>query len=281
MTGLRWIALLFVVLGFGLGSRAGDGRLADVRSEINEPEHGSSDDDGCESGRWRDDDDDDVSFFGQLIGPSVLFAVTSPWAVPMYVLKDDNSITASFPAAPYTDGNPGYLVPAGNAPELTRDWAGRLTLEVGSDFDNLGLAGGRLQLDSARRFGLDSSWTRLTEDVFGGQDELWIGDANLVYRFAQSEAAQFYTGLGVNWAADHGDGDLGFNFTYGADWFPARPWVLSAQLDLGTLGEASLFHTSATLGLLLDRFELFTGVDYLNLEGNSLPGAITGLRVWF
>jgi hypothetical protein len=48
----------------------------------------------------------------------------------------------------------------------------------------------------------------------------------------------FRTGLGFNWLDDPIDTNFGFNFTYGADLFPRRPWVLSATIDWGTLGEA-------------------------------------------
>ena len=40
--------------------------------------------------------------------------------------------------------------------------------------------------------------------------------------------------------------DLGFNFTYRVDIFPAKPWVFSAVLDAGTLGKAGLFRFRTT-----------------------------------
>jgi hypothetical protein len=67
-------------------------------------------------------------------------------------------------------------------------------------------------------------------------------------RIGPSERAQFRAGLGMNWLDDPIDTDLGFNFTYGADFFPGRPWILSATLDWGTLGSAELFRFRTSVG---------------------------------
>jgi hypothetical protein len=32
---------------------------------------------------------------------------------------------------------------------------------------------------------------------------------------------------------------------------------------------------------MVDRFEIYTGFDYLNVEGVDIPTGITGLRIWY
>ncbi len=55
--------------------------------------------------------------------------------------------------------------------------------------------------------------------------------------------------------------DLGFNFTYGADFFPAKPWVFSAVLDAGTHRQAGLFRFRSTAGVVYRSVELYSGYE--------------------
>ena len=63
--------------------------------------------------------------------------------------------------------------------------------------------------------------------------------------------------------------------------FPAEPFVYSATIDWGRLGEASLFHGRASVGVLIDNVELFTGYDYLKVGDVAIDGVIAGIRIWF
>ena len=71
-----------------------------------------------------------------------------------------------------------------------------------------------------------------------------------MFRFAQSPRSQWRAGIGFNWLDDPIDTNFGFNFTYGFDLFPRRPWVLSTELDWGTLGEAELLRACSVLTLV-------------------------------
>jgi hypothetical protein len=139
-----------------------------------------------------------------------------------------------------------------------------------------------LILETTSRFGIDSSFLYLTERFPDADDDhLSLGDCNLIYRFAQSSRAQMRTGIGANWLNDSTRTDLGFNFTYGGDFFPCKPWVISAVVDWGTLGHAGLFRFRTTAGVIFDRFEGYVGYEYLDIgttQGNFLIG---GARVWF
>ncbi len=88
-------------------------------------------------------------------------------------------------------------------------------------------------------------------------------------------------GLGANWLNDSTRTDLGFNFTYGGDFFPRKPWVLSAAIDWGTLGHAGLFRFRTTAGVILNRFEGYVGYEYLDIGSTQDNFLIGGVRVWF
>jgi hypothetical protein len=187
---------------------------------------------------------------------------------------------------------PGAFPPEGDEPVWhppltdcaglrTRNWACRLRAEYTNDFDDVSCIGAHMLLSSASRFGLDTGFDYLQEDLPGGRrDYLTTGDFNVVYRFAQSEQVQFRAGLGFNWLDDEIDTNLGFNFTYGVDVFPCEPWVVSATLDLGTLGHTSLFHFRTTAGVVVHRVEVYTGFEYRDIGSTQINGLVGGIRLW-
>jgi len=277
----RWLSAIVVAATLCGGPRvAAEGILGQVRGEVNEPSgSGGGSSKGGNSSSSCDDDEDD-GLFGDLATWVTVHVVTSPFTLPIVFTDDQYVRKAEFVGAPYQSNREGYLVLAEESGS-GRQWAGRLSIDSGGNFDDLFSLSGRLQVEHQNRFGLDASWTNLNERVAGGRDDMTLGDANVVFRFAQSETALFYTGLGFNWLEDHGNFDAGFNFTYGADWFPAKPLVVSSSIDVGGLGGASFFRSRTTVGALIERFEIYTGFDYLNVEGVDIPTGIAGLRVWY
>jgi hypothetical protein len=285
MAALRFTAIVSAALVCGPPIAHADGILGRIRGEVNEPSHGGGggDSGGSSGGDSRshcDDDDDGTNPFAELGSWVVIGVVTSPVTIPIVILDDDYDRGPDFPDAPHQGGADGYL--RMTAPtDVSRTWAGRLSFDTGVNFDDLYSLNGRLQLEHQNRWGLDASWSTLSERIPGGRDHMTLGDANVVFRFAQGEAAQFYTGIGLNWLTDGGDFDAGFNFTYGADWFPTDPLVVSSSIDLGNLGGATLFRSRTTIGVMIDRFEVYSGFDYLNVEGVDIPTGIAGLRLWY
>jgi len=75
--------------------------------------------------------------------------------------------------------------------------------------------------------------------------------------------------------------DVGFNFTYGVDFYPSRPWILSAELDWGSLREAELFHFRSTAGVVLWSIEAYAGYEYWNIDASQTSALVAGVRVWF
>jgi hypothetical protein len=227
---------------------------------------------------------------GSLYDPSLILAgfclagaaVTSPVWVPKAALDDNTfSFDGRFARFPY-DNLSGYIQPF-DAGGQTKPWAVRLDAEYVETFDRLdNVIGGHLLVDTASRFGLSASFNHLEEELSGGgRDRLQVGDCNLVYRFAQSEWAEFHTGLGMNWLADGSRTDLGFNFTYSADIYPRKPWVISAAIDWGTLGHAELFRFRTTAGIVFYGIETYAGYEYTEIGRAHWNGLVAGLRVWF
>ena len=136
-------------------------------------------------------------------------------------------------------------------------------------------------MDTSSRAGLNASVSQLEERLPTGRDQLWLGDVNAVLRFAQSEWAEFRTGFGVNWMADSREANFGFNFNYGADIFPYKPWVISSTIDAGTLGFAALFRFRSTVGVVVRNVEVYTGYEYLDIERTHTNSLVAGLRFWF
>jgi len=207
--------------------------------------------------------------------------VSSPIWVPKALL-DDYSFTSSgyFLPFPY-DGAQGYIRTT-EFPPQAKPWSVRLDVEYVETFDQLDSLGSHLLVDTASRLGVAASWDHLEERLFdGGRDSLQIGDCNLVYRFAQGDWGEFRTGLGANWLNDRRGTDLGFNFTYAADIYPRKPWVLSAAIDAGTLGHAGLFRFRTTAGFMFNRVETYAGYEYTDIGRSHWNGLVAGLRFWF
>ncbi|HUT89844.1 MAG TPA: hypothetical protein VMY37_10125 [Thermoguttaceae bacterium] len=277
-------------------------------SDTSAPSSGSpGDDDQGDSRprrRRRDYDGYDDDGYGDAKGWTGLiivsaYTVTSPFWGPHAILEDEFLSYEYFPRFPY-DQVPGYMMcspcdslepdPACEVdplrsegwPTRPRTWAARFRMEYADEFNDLQRIGGHLLLETRSRFGLDTETSYLEEELPDGtQDALWLGDCNVVYRFAQGEYAQFRAGVGFNWLDDPEETDFGFNFTYGADLFPRRPWVLSATIDWGTLGEAELFRFRTTGGVVVHGVELYTGYEYLDIDSTQMNGIMGGVRIWF
>ena len=253
---------------------------------------------------WQDDEDGSLAKLC-LIGGA--FAVTSPIWVPMMAIGDSWEYTSHFQRYPYqvthgsvvrSDGYPGdpasYAILAaelddgprwlrqGPAEPRLRRWSARVAAEYAGQLDDLHRVGGRLLLSTASRFGLDTEMSWFEERLSdGGRDRLWLGDGNLVFRFAQSDRMEWRVGLGFNWLDDPRRTDYGFNFTYGVDWYPRRPWVVSSEIDWGTLGRASLFRFRTTTGVVIWGMESYVGYEYLDIGRTQMNNLIGGVRLWF
>ena len=260
----------------------GQGILDRVREDVREPspETPSSDSDYSHShdrghGHSRPHcgcDDDDCNVFGE-IGKAI---VLSPFWLPHTATGDDFSVERTFKKYPYEDGL-GYMATCGG-----KRLSAQFSTDYATEFSDLDQIGGRLLVDTASRWGIDTEMKYFQESVPpAGRDSLWLGDCNMTFRFAQSEKIQWRAGLGFNWLDDPARTDFGFNFTYGFDWFPRDPWVVSAEIDWGTLGHSGLFHFRGTVGVMVDRLEVYTGYEYFDFDSVQTNMLIGGVRIWF
>jgi hypothetical protein len=194
------------------------------------------------------------------------------------MVGDEYVLEADFPAYPYADDFPGSLILTSPYEPDRQSWTGTLQLFGVQETHNIDRYGGRLVLDSASRFGLDTEANAWIEN---SSSQLWTGDVNLVYRFAQSEKVQFHAGVGVNWLGDTHGAEAGFNLTYGVEWYPRRPWTISTVFDVGKLGGGTLFHNRTTAGVMMGPVEAFAGYDYFQLGSVNFHGPVAGLALHF
>ena len=155
----------------------------------------------------------------------------------------------------------------------------RLAAEYGHDFDDVYKPSVSLLMSTSLRLEVESGWTYFREETVTGTDWMVVGDANVLWRFAQHEVIEMRSGIGVRLLTD-GAWNAGFNFTYGFDVFPVNPIVLSASVDLGNLGYAFVVHGRAQLGVTRFGIEIYAGYDALAIGDVTLHGPAIGLRAW-
>jgi hypothetical protein len=273
--------------GETLGSLRDDVRTARPEAP-EEPREQRRDRDDCDDDSiWDSDDDcDDCDDGDNGLYALIGLGITSPFWAPAAMIGDDYAQPGYFAHYPH-QYDCGYMLidpveAVGlDGPCEPYSLAARFRGEVGTAFDDLDWIGGRVQLDTRWRLGLESDFRYICEDSDAGRDDLWLGDANALFRFAQSEHWQFRTGLGMSFLSDRLGSDFGFNFTYQADWQPVRPLVFAAELDLGWLGEASLVHVRTTGGIALGVSEFFVGYDLYDIGATQIQGLVAGVQVWY
>ena len=239
---------------------------------------------------YSDADELGDEFAEELLGPTLatafLLGVAAPFYCPHVCLGDSFHDPGYFAHFPY-QYDVGYMlidpheVLGLEGPCQPHAFATRARGEVGTGFDDLDWIGGRVQLDTTSRWGLESDFRYVREDLDAGRDSLWLGDANVLFRFAQSESIQFRTGLGMNFLSDTVGSDFGFNFTYAFDCQPVRPLTFSAELDLGTLGHASVVHVRTTAGVSWGVSEAYLGYDLYDIGSTQIQGLVAGVQIWY
>jgi hypothetical protein len=310
---LRWWLLFAPAFAAALGwarPAAAEDALAELRDDVRRLPVIDEPPPKPERHRRHHYDDEDPDPDGTLTGMCMAFSllgVTSPVWMPIAATEDDFGLPGYFQRFPYhrTDGHmirpdrhAGDVLDYETWPEVLahepafplldpfrprlRRWSARLRAEYADEFDDIRRITGHLLFSTTSRFGLDTEMSYFQEDKPGpASDQLWLGDCNLIFRFAQDEKVQWRLGAGLNWLDDPQETNYGFNFTYGVDWFPRRPWVLSASLDAGTLGHAGLFRFRTTSGVIVWGIESYVGYEYLDIGRTQLSSLIGGVRLWF
>ncbi|MFP6676334.1 MAG: hypothetical protein VB878_14720 [Pirellulaceae bacterium] len=258
-------AIIVIVLAlFPEGLRAGD-----VHFHFHEEKD--------EDEEW-DEFKSDLTLCGLL---AAAVGVTSPFWGPPAVIHDDGA-TGYFQKYPYEDGG-GFMRLEGDPTFEPWTYSLRLSTEYGYDFDSVARIGANLHLETTSRWGVDSEIHWFDEHDHRGMpiDDFLVGDVNVIFRFGQSHHAQWWTGIGMNWLDDPMSTDVGFNFTYGADIFVGKPWVLSGVLDYGSLSSDDFFHGRLSIGANWRFAESFVGYDFLNTGAREHDTVMIGLRTWW
>ena len=293
--GTRIAACLMILVGLAFATREShaQGSLSRLSQSVrapSAPSASSPDDDSSHerehkkrsSHRHDHYDDHDDNSLGNLFWKATALAITAPIWAPIKIAGDDYSSAGYFPEYPFQDGISGYMMIDPWIPTEPFAYTIQVRSEYADDFDSISRMGTHILFDTTTRFGIDSEVNYWRESLGAGlHDDLWTGDINAVFRFAQTERMQMRTGIGLNWLADDIGSDFGFNFTYHGDFFPVDPWIISAEVDLGSLGDETLIHGRITTGLHWHRAEIFVGYDYYKVDQTELSGLISGLRIWY
>ncbi len=291
MIRAKWVVGTLLTLGLIAIATAQDGRLQAVRDDVRSPSNSNSDNSSESSDSPSNPSCDDTGS-GDVFGSVVMLAVLAPFIGPIRALDDEYHFQYDFARHPYANSYRGYQVPPMPGQDLfdskhadglpTKPWAVRLSLENGNDFRGLNRLGGHFRLDTASRFGVVTNWNWYQERLSCGcTDELVIGDVNVIFRFAQNEYASMYAGVGFRMLVDRQQEDYGFNFTYGGDWFPMRPFIVSGVFDAGSLGNTGVIHARGTVGAIYRGWEIFAGFDFMQIGSANLHGPMAGVRLWF
>lgn len=225
---------------------------------------------------------DELSSNGDF-GFLALSGLLAPIWIPKLMVEDPSfSEPGYFNRYPYLHGYPGFMQDDIDDPHGQFGYLLRTRLDYLPEVDQSRRMGGQFLFDTGYRLGFDAdvqwlrNWPRTT-----AADELWFGDANVIYRFAQSPRWIGRIGCGVNWLHDQIGTEEGFNFTYSSDWFPRNPWIVSTEVDWGRLGDSPLFHARGSVGIQYHRVEILAGYDYLALHRVDQQGLVAGLRFWY
>lgn len=235
-------------------------------------------------------DDDDDCGLGELLG-SVLFLPVSAGVAALIEAQPEPMWFLNYP---YEGHFLGFMSKEFDSSESyadawqerihLNDWFGRVTLDEGYDFsNNVNRAGGSVLFDHHSRFGIQSTWSVLSERIGNrfSADTLTVGDANLTFRYLETRRVIMRAGGGVRTMVDRRGSDWGWNAHFDADWFPKRPLICSTVFDVGSLGNATVTHLRGTLGFTHHGWEFYGGYDWLRIGSVEIHGPTIGLRYWF
>lgn len=117
--------------------------------------------------------------------------------------------------------------------------------------------------------------------VFGATVETaWLGDVGGSLASPTADGVHFHYGGGVLYWNNEGQAATGGYGSYGIDFFPMDPIVISTVAKVGGLGGQWYFDVRGTAGVSLGQIEAYVGYSYLSVAGASLGGPLMGIRMW-
>ena len=230
-----------------------------------------------------DDGDDstgelELFFLSNMVAAWIL---SLPVTVPQAILGDDQT-PGGFIKYPFARAHTGSMMMNPMQGDAVESSHLRIRVDYADNFIAQQKISTHFIFELRNRLGVDASFDYLRESVAVGQHEqLWVGDVNMVWRFAQAENAQMRIGLGMNWQRTFVGTENGINFTYGGDFYLSEPQVISADLDWGRLGSAGLFRIRTTYGRQIARAKVYVGHEYLSIGDFKKNYLITGMSFDF
>lgn len=217
-----------------------------------------------------------IDWLGELTQRPTTQAFADPFALP----TEEEGLSLSWlDWEPFSRPEQVTLVRGGLPQMFARN--GRARIEYGDEFEDVKRIRGQLLWAFRSNIGIDASvnsWqdNRPSPKSLG---DFWTGDANLVYSMGAQRVAM-RGGVGASWVHDS-DFDLGYNFTYGADLFLTRPWLVSGEIDYGRINGDKLFHWRGSFGVQLLWFEVYVGYDSYQWDKIRFDGPVAGAGLWF
>ncbi len=112
-----------------------------------------------------------------------------------------------------------------------------------------------------------------------------LGRAAFAYALVADDAVQLRIGAAGQLYHDAAGIEVGLSGLLELDAYPIAPLVIHLEASAGSIGQASMLDGRATLGLQIERGEIYVGyqvfaVDPLGSAGTALHGPVAGVRVW-
>ncbi len=227
------------------------------------------------------DYDDEPDLAEEFIGWLFLQLIIAPFTGPYAVLDDNWAREDAFADYPYADGHPGYILAgrtrsAGGAEFSAQPW-----VAAGMYLEGTAKYSGGIRIQSPWRLDLDANFSTLGKLQDGLiVDSLDFADVGVLFRFAQSDNAQWRVGLQAQWMRDGDRRDGGAALVYGFDLFPSDPIVLSTRFSIGPIGGTWNLRAQQSLGITVGLLEFFAALDYQGIGQTKILGLSGGLRLW-
>jgi hypothetical protein len=227
---------------------------------------------------WQDDEDDEQE---RIIAMGFLKALLFPFILPRAIVQDMNPQGYTVPAYPYSDSL-AYTVT--EDPELAEQHKLlRVQMRLGATARSPQLMSGTFaaQIDFSLPVALQVGYRVLGEADAGQRTFVGFGNAQALYRIAESRHLRFHTGVDYLQWLDAQGLSHGLAFVYGFDAFPAQPISFGSRISIGGLGKqvAYAFQWRTYLGVMLSRYEIQVAYDHLDIGGVQLGGLQLSMQV--
>lgn len=198
-------------------------------------------------------------------------------------------------AYPYADDQRGWLIdgldvpadPTNPTPVRVRPVGGAIRGEYTDGGDDLRRYAGAAQV-TFTNLRLETEWHRYIEHLPGDRtDTLTIGTMGLALALPVENAITLLLGGGISTYHDAIGTESGWYLKAGAEMFPIRPLVLSAEVWGGEIREDEydietfMGGGRATAGVVWNRAEVYGGWQAIWIESVTLDGPTFGMRIWF